>query len=410
MKAMTIVAFLFVLGRYTPVYGLAYEVIPGLSLFRGPTRFLFVVDLGLALLAGIGLTRLLEDVGRSLGSGSRVPVAVASVVCLFTVADLTFHHARRNPMVPASEWLASPPSVATIRADTSQPRTFTPNRFDLHIRANRDARGWADLDPYFRLRSALEPNLGGGYWNVASADCYAGVSPSWYVNVWGDHNRTDALIPRHSRVDFDAKQTTIDDVMPTLLRTYGVTHLVSPFQVQGTGLTPIGGDADARVYRVQDTARARVVPNGHLVADDSAAEARLTERGFDPSMEVLLHDAASPTAPSTPAQSAPRAGRADIRAESPTEVVIDADSDAGGYLVLADTFYPGWTAEVDGTTAPLIRANISIRAVPLPEGSHTVRFTFHPTAFVRGLAISGAAATMLIAWAVASTNLFRRTR
>ncbi len=309
-------------------------------------------------------------------------------------------------MVSAAEWLAPPASVATIRADAPQPRTFTPNRFDIHIRAFREARGWVELAPYFRLRSVLEPNLGGGYWDVPSADCYAGVAPAWYVNVWGDHNRTDALIPRHTRVDFDAKQTTIDDAMPTLLRTYGVTHLVSPFHVRGDGLTSIGGDADARVYRVEGAARARVVPTGVFIADDAAAEARLTARGFDPSMEVLLHGASpAQTARSAGRHSASSPGRATIRSESPTEVVIDAESDDGGYVVLADTFYPGWTAEVDGVPAPLIRANISVRAVPVERGTHSIRFRFRPPLLMHGFLISVGALASLIAWAVGSTAL-----
>jgi hypothetical protein len=406
IKALTLIAFLFVLGRYTPVYRIAYEVLPGLSVFRGPTRFLFVVDIGLALLAGVGLTRLIEDGVRSLRRGSRIPAATASAVCLLTVLDLTFHQARRNPMVQASEWLAPPPSVAAIRADNPQPRTFTPNRFELHIRANADARGWVDLDPYFRLRSVLEPNLGGGYWNVPSADCYVGVSPMWYVNVWGDHNRTDGLISRHSAIDLDGKQANIDDIMPTLLRTYGVTHLVSQFPVHGKGLTPVGGDADAYAYRVEGTARARVVPTGVAVANDTDAAARLAAPGFDPSMEVLLHGAALPvSSPSTPPSADHRPGRAAIRSESATEVVIDADSDAGGYLVLADTFHPDWTAEVDGVPAPIVRANISTRAVPVQRGTHQVRFTFHSTIFLRGLMVSGIAIATLIACAIASAKL-----
>ena len=52
--AMTVVAYLLVLGQATPVFHVAYLLVPGLKLFRFPTRFLIVVELGLALLAAPG--------------------------------------------------------------------------------------------------------------------------------------------------------------------------------------------------------------------------------------------------------------------------------------------------------------------------------------------------------------------
>src|SRR5207237_8081701 len=68
---MTVVAYLFVLGQATPVFNAAYLLIPGLKLFRFPTRFLIVVELGLALLAALGLTRLRDDLARRWPSPSR---------------------------------------------------------------------------------------------------------------------------------------------------------------------------------------------------------------------------------------------------------------------------------------------------------------------------------------------------
>jgi uncharacterized membrane protein YfhO len=61
-----------------------------------------------------------------------------------------------------------------------------------------------------------------------------------------------------------------------------------------------------------------------------------------------------------------------------TEVVIEAESPAGGYVVLGDVWFPWWTAEVDGRPAPLLRANVIFRAVEVPPGKHTVRMTFRP--------------------------------
>ena len=59
-----------------------------------------------------------------------------------------------------------------------------------------------------------------------------------------------------------------------------------------------------------------------------------------------------------------------------------------GYLVLADTYYPGWTAEVDGQEAELLTANHAFRAVALGTGNHTVVFRFISPAFRVGVLIT----------------------
>ena len=47
--------------------------------------------------------------------------------------------------------------------------------------------------------------------------------------------------------------------------------------------------------------------------------------------------------------------------------MIDAEAPADGFLLLADTFYPGWTATVDGAPAAIYRANHSVRGIQLPR-------------------------------------------
>ena len=46
-------------------------------------------------------------------------------------------------------------------------------------------------------------------------------------------------------------------------------------------------------------------------------------------------------------------------------------------------------SEYVGRPSPLYRANISVRAVPLPAGSRVVEFVYEATPFWRGLVVSG---------------------
>jgi hypothetical protein len=409
---MTVGAYLLVLGPSTPVFKIAYYTLPGMSLFRLPTRFLVVVDLGIALLGGIGLTRLRVHLARRLSATSRVPQFVVLAICAGTALDLFVHQPRQNPMVQAAEWLALPRSVAAIRADGAEPRTFTPEHMAVHGQAFGRAHGWADLAPYFALREVLEPNTGGGYWNMPSADCYAGAAPRWYVDVWGSHNGESLLISPLVAVDFDAARLRVDPALPTVLKTFGVTHLLSPYPEQGATLTLIDRDVNAYVYRVEGSARVRVVRGARLVKTDREAAARLQAADFDPNLEILLHAVSGPVHPTTDEAAGELAnaatGSAVVMREHARQVVIDAEAPADAFLLLADTFYPGWTAQIDGLPAPIYRANISLRGVPLPKGRHVVTFSFDPPGVARGLQVSAAATGALLLWAGTAAWTSRR--
>ena len=59
-------------------------------------------------------------------------------------------------------------------------------------------------------------------------------------------------------------------------------------------------------------------------------------------------------------------------------MVIDARLARPGFLILGDTYYPGWRVQVDGTPARLLRADYLFRAVTLGPGQHRVVFRYRP--------------------------------
>ncbi|HDS29697.1 MAG TPA: hypothetical protein ENN67_01500, partial [Firmicutes bacterium] len=69
-------------------------------------------------------------------------------------------------------------------------------------------------------------------------------------------------------------------------------------------------------------------------------------------------------------------------------LIIDVDCPQDAYLVLADTHYPGWVAEVDGQPATIYRAFGYFRAVQIPAGEHIVAFYYRPLTFSVGKTFS----------------------
>ena len=76
------------------------------------------------------------------------------------------------------------------------------------------------------------------------------------------------------------------------------------------------------------------------------------------------------------------------------------------WLVLADTFFPGWTVTVDGEPRSIARANTAFRAVAVGPGDQVVEFRYEPLSFRLGLIVSAGAALALLA--VGGAALVRR--
>jgi uncharacterized membrane protein YfhO len=150
------------------------------------------------------------------------------------------------------------------------------------------------------------------------------------------------------------------------------------------------------------------------VRTNDEAVRRLLDSGFDPDREILLHEAPESLHPIvdevTATASSAVASRADVTREDSRQIVIEAEAPEDGFLLLADTYYPGWTAQVDGTPTPLYRANLSVRGIRLPKGRHEVRFTFDPPGFWRGLGITLLSVSILLLWAGAAARADRRAR
>lgn len=162
-----------------------------------------------------------------------------------------------------------------------------------------------------------------------------------------------------------------------------------------TAVTPPGwtrvDDGDLRVYRADAPAsRALFVPESLPVAEDDALRAARDPR-FDPAHAVLLDDWFT-----VPTASRAR-GTARIVRDEADHVVVAVESDGPGWLLLLDSWYPGWRARVDGRLSPLRRADYVFRAVAVPAGRSTVSFDYVPFSLTAGFLLAALSVLALAA-------------
>ncbi len=73
-----------------------------------------------------------------------------------------------------------------------------------------------------------------------------------------------------------------------------------------------------------------------------------------------------------------------IQSHQPNRVRIQARMACRGLVLLADTYFAGWQATVDGNSTPIYQADSVIRGVVVDAGAHTVEMRYRPRSVLLG--------------------------
>ena len=90
--------------------------------------------------------------------------------------------------------------------------------------------------------------------------------------------------------------------------------------------------------------------------------------------------------------------------DEPERVVLEGVAPERGFVFLADQYFPGWSATVNGQPAEIALANHAFRLVEVPKGSATVEFRYSPPRFWIGVLVSALTLTAVIAMLVATSR------
>jgi uncharacterized membrane protein YfhO len=108
----------------------------------------------------------------------------------------------------------------------------------------------------------------------------------------------------------------------------------------------------------------------------------ISEPSFDPFEVVVLEGESRPWI----------GGSGELLALSergPNQLELEVDAPDGGWLVVADSWFPGWSANVDGELAKIYPANAAFRAVWMAPGVHQVVMAYKPISLTAGALLTG---------------------
>jgi hypothetical protein len=419
---------LLAFADWTPLHGWLFVFGPGFDKVRAPGRFLVYVDFGLAMLAGLGADVLVRPLARRFVPGFRLLLTAWAIFAFGMVAIAA-------PLVYIRLFANRAQSETAVQQLQTATSSFALSL--LFVLASlgllvayryRWLRGWsapavavalilADLygnnavinpttdDPSAGFQHPAVADYLGKDLGSARIDTVTGVEDVWqpdasaldgFRSVWGVYDPLTVLdYYWFWKVHVPGRSSRLYDLLGAK---YVLGHKDVVLDWTKFKRVPTADPQIDLFENPQALPRSFWVGGATIVANHDAALDTITRPEFDPARTVVLE---ANEAGGLPAGTSNGPVAAILVSDGPNTVVAQIAAPAPGYLVLADTYYPGWQAFVDGRPAPVLHGDWVFRAVPVGAGQHQVEFRFRPLSLIVGGIVSGLAWLAAIATAVA---------
>jgi hypothetical protein len=155
------------------------------------------------------------------------------------------------------------------------------------------------------------------------------------------------------------------------------------------------------VSHVPGIARPAWLVDEAVPLDDGAALATIRSghlpdgRAFDPYRTALIENGPASSG-NGPRQAS--TGRVIVEHQSNGTLSVDTNTAGPAFLVIAESFYPGWEARIDGAPTKILRTNVAFQGVRIPLGTHRVLFSFAPKSLWLGVAAALAGLVILLVY------------
>lgn len=325
MTAITGIAAMYALGGLTPLHRFLYEVVPLLEKARAPVRAIYLCNFAMAVLAAYGLDRLLAR---------RASYWLLLFLMALSLVELT--------------------GVSGERIQS------------LHDKGKLNLVGllFQDQDVVNYLRSQPGP-------------LRIAVTGEDILIDFADWHGVDVLQGSGAGVTENVQQHELDTERTQ--RIFAVTHFVGKGPGPPNWQQVFVGQSGMKVFRNPvPLPRARAVHEAIQVSGAGALRLLIQDPGFDPSRTAAILG----PVPSLEQCNSP--DQVSFVHRETDRVTLRARMGCRGLLILADTFFVGWEALVDGRPASIHEVYGAVRGVVVDSGDHRVEMRYRPNSVYAG--------------------------
>lgn len=418
LVVMVILGFFLSTGAVTPVYRLAFQWVPGMQWVRVPSRFVLWLDFALILLAAFGVEWLLNkmrepehplwrDIYVLLGFGVLAGIIYRLLYPLLPVMQVAESHNFAEEinnfrqmdalflagimfgMIVIFKWptwwkgsikwipilLLLLLVVDLFRAQ--QPRHLT--REDVLAGYNHPEilAFLQNDDSFYRVDYTRAASIAtsSGRWNPLTGFFYG--YPQWDGMIYNPFDLQN-YVDYKQLMGFGNQFYDLSSVKYLVAEEN--EELPENWQLQ---LDP---PSSLALYENKNfMPRAFMVYAALVEPNQEQALKMIREQQYDPSEIVML-------AAGEPFTGVLGNSQVDIVDMDNNSLALTVETDEPGYLVVSDTYYPGWQVFVNGQEQEIMRANYAFRAVFLDASQSKILFQYESKPIVWGSVIS------LITW------------
>jgi len=423
------VLYLLALGSHTPLFKVLYTYFPGFNSFRSNSKFIYEAAVPLALLAGIGWDKLLENAGAVTDSITRrMAIALGVMGIGIVAAGLWIQHSAARGVSGA--WGKMMAAVAATGESYLAAADYRDAEFikeagdfaahNLFLCAGLlipaallfIATASSKKAPYVLMGLAILEIFSFARLNRPAFDL-AEMPPNETARFLAAHRGDDRFV----KFSFGNEAMTlhaqdIGGYDPYVSRRYAEFIAFTQHRSSNAATEYLQLARNHRLYRmlrcryvfIPEGFKTRieetkdVLPRLQLVRDWTIITGRdrifaaMSQPSFDPRRQVILETMPAPAPIKTSAAANREIGAAHVVEASTDHLTIEADLAQPAILLVTDNYSDGWRAVALAGSAQreyqVLPANYILRAIPLNAGHHRLRLEYAPLAFRVGRAIS----------------------
>jgi hypothetical protein len=415
---------LMALGKYTVVYRVMFEYLPGFSTFRVPKMVLFLTAFAAAVLMGRGVDCLeaFRDERKGLGrwmAASTAVVAMIGLVWLILSMGKGAFISQLSGLIDQPTRYQSHQGLVTERyANMTREAGIAFGMAGLYLSLLYAwyrrllavkilipallilfvADLWRVSDHFQVLTHPPEANRKKSKNDVVTylesrIGTYRmqplGEESAFYYSDFGLANISAYVTISENRYKDFLDNFSLMSRMPDMLNLKYLVMPMADFRAQQAVLESKYSQVFATTNGSVVLENRMVLPKAWLVHQvfvsiDPVQRLSIMSRSleFDPARIAIVEK--TPPFPLDTDNSTSVAGTVKVERYEPNRIAVKVATDVNSLLVLGEKFNRWWYADIDGTSAEIVPVNHILRGVYLRPGTHTVEFRFDPLPFKIG--------------------------